>query len=168
MSNTIADYETERLGVRHWGASLADAEARAALERDLTPILTPRVLAHLPPSLQIGPDSNLRQWVDDRAGESDVLTIRHRETGVLMGVLILAQPFDAGQVHIGYLLAETAWGAGYATELVKGLIAAVSEGTELVGGVGMDNPASGRVLQKAGFTKRAALSTPDSDVFVWP
>lgn len=168
MTNAIIEYETARLSVRHWGASLADAEARSALERDLSPILTPRFLAHLPPALQIGPDSNLSQWVDDRAGESDVLTIRHRETGALVGVLILAQPFDAGQVHIGYLLAETAWGAGYATELVKGLITAASEGTELVGGVGLDNPASGRVLQKAGFTKRAAMSTPDSDVFVWP
>lgn len=167
----LTGFETTRLRVQHWGARLADTRRRAVLERDLAAILTPPVLQPLPPSLQRAPGEGITRWIDDRAAESDVLTIHNQRSGVLLGILILAHPPGAGtisRVHLGYLLAESAWGCGYATELVTGLILATGAGVELVGGVACDNPASARVLEKAGFVKSRSDSTPETDVFVWP
>lgn len=128
------EFETERLRIRGWsGAHPASA---------LRPVLTPAVLAHLPSSLQEpGPE----RWISARLSESEVLAVIAEDT--LIGVVILA---GQDPVHLGYLLAEAAWGKGYARELVRGLVSAMPKAT-LHAGVARDNPASARVLEKAGF-----------------
>ena len=70
-------------------------------------------------------------------------------------------------VHIGYLLAETVWGQGIATELMKGFVSSVKNNgpLRLAGGVDRGNPASARVLQKAGFVVEPDLSAPDIDMY---
>lgn len=58
-----------------------------------------------------------------------------------------------GEVEVGYWVRRDAWGRGYATEAVHGLVdvARMLGHRRLVGGHFIDNPASGRVLRKAGF-----------------
>ena len=165
-------FKTQRLNVRNWADDIADPARRCALERSLAEILTPHVLSHLPDPLALhGGTDAIGHWITERARESDVLLIETRDADRLIGLLLLApgdMTNDERDRHLGYLLAESAWGHGYATELVTGLIGALEPSihSRLIGGVGTDNPASAHVLKKTGFTRDAKLSTPDTDVFV--
>ncbi len=165
------DFETPRLRVADWAASLADAALRHALVQELAALLTPAVLQHLPEPLQIAPPgTGIEDWIDARAAEAQVLTLRETPEGGLAGLLILAEmPGDAASrdLHLGYLLAEHVWGQGLATELLTGLVAALNgrAGLRLVGGVGRDNPASARVLEKAGF--RLCPAQPSGDTLFY-
>jgi ribosomal-protein-alanine N-acetyltransferase len=84
--------------------------------------------------------------------------IESRESGQLLGGTGLAfeTPFRAAT---GYVLARDAWGAGYATEALAGIVAAGGE-------VGVrrlhalchpDHQASWRVLEKCGFVREGLL-----------
>ncbi|WP_260483410.1 GNAT family N-acetyltransferase [Sphingomicrobium flavum] len=59
----------------------------------------------------------------------------------------------SGAVEIGYWIARSHWGQGYASEACEALIdiARILGLTSLEGSHFVDNPASGRVLQKLGF-----------------
>jgi len=132
------------------------------LEADLSDILSPAVLAPLPPPMALGP-GGIKAWINARASEAHVLTIRFAGQPNIIGLLILAG--DETTLHLGYLLSEAVWGQGLASELVAGLVRALPSGTRLIGGVDPGNPASARVLEKAGFTRDPELS--DSvDMFV--
>ncbi len=165
----IDRFTTDRLTVRDWRPDVEDPSRRRSLETALGGVLTPPVLEPLPPPLQLT-QAGISEWVTARAEEGDVLLITANETDELIGLLLLASDLESDRpaIHIGYLLAETAWGKGYATELVTGLVSAVqAKGpVHLVGGVGRDNPASARVLCKAGFHHDPDLSTADTDMFV--
>lgn len=56
-------------------------------------------------------------------------------------------------VEIGYWIARRFWGRGYATEAVRAVqpIARLCGHRSMIAGHYIDNPASGRVLEKAGF-----------------
>lgn len=58
-----------------------------------------------------------------------------------------------GEVELGYWFARAHWGKGYATEAAKAVLSlAATLGLRgIVAGHFIDNPASGRVLRKAGF-----------------
>ena len=58
-----------------------------------------------------------------------------------------------GEVHLGYWLAREYWGRGYASEAARGLIdvARAIGHRRITASHFVDNPASGRVLRKAGF-----------------
>ena len=164
-------FSTERLNVTNWADALSQPERRTEIERDITAILTEPVLRHLPEPLALAdkPDA-VSSWVSDRAAESDVFLIEVRGGG-LIGLLLLAPgevAVSGDDQHLGYLLAEAAWGKGYATELVRGLVDALSkfETARLMGGVGTDNPASAHVLKKCGFTRSEELSTRETDIYV--
>lgn len=131
------EFETKRLSIRPWSTDEPTDPLRA--------ILTPPVLAHLPPPLQ---HADPERWIADRLDESEVYAVM--TDGALIGLVMLAH-FDA--VHVGYLLAEDAWGQGFASELLHGLVKALSAKAplDLRAGVAKDNPASARVLEKAGF-----------------
>lgn len=131
------EFETERLRIRSWSTAYPAEPLRA--------ILTPAVLSHLPTPLH---HADPERWIAERLAESDVFAVT--SDGALIGLVMLAQ-MDA--VHVGYLLAEGAWGKGFASELLRGLVKALSANApmELRAGVAKDNPASARVLEKAGF-----------------
>ncbi|MEB3415520.1 GNAT family N-acetyltransferase [Alteriqipengyuania sp. WL0013] len=61
---------------------------------------------------------------------------------------------DAGEVEVGYWIAREYWGRGYASEALAGVIevARMLGLDRLTAGHFLDNPASGRVLEKNGFT----------------
>jgi RimJ/RimL family protein N-acetyltransferase len=59
-----------------------------------------------------------------------------------------------GETEFGYWLARRHWGRGYATEAGRALLATARHGLRLKrldAGHFLDNPASGRVLEKLGF-----------------
>lgn len=163
----VASFTTKRLRVAHWKDALADPLRRETLKGELQGILTPPVLMHLPPALDVA-GRDLDAWIDARAGESEVLLVRSRGVGALVGLMILAtdQGASPATLHIGYLLAETAWGRGLGSELLEGLVSAVSGPCVLVGGVGRDNPASSRILEKAGFVEDETLSDTQTRILV--
>lgn len=143
----------------------------AHLGRELAGVLTPEVLAPLPPSLALptGPRPNA-DWISARVLQSSVQPVRVQPGGALIG-LLLTHCGNGGSggasVHLGYLLARDSWGKGYATQLVQGLVQAMAghgSGT-LVGGVDPGNRASIRVLEKAGFTLDAGQSTLDTWIY---
>lgn len=144
-------FQTTRLLVTRWHPS-RDAAPLGAL-------LTPQVLTHLPSSLQT---SDPEPWITERLAESDVFAIER--SGALIGVMLLAR-HEA--LHIGYLLAQGTWGMGYGTELLKGLVAALRPHAplELSAGVDATNPASARVLEKAGFTQADDTGVSDMQTY---
>ena len=69
--------------------------------------------------------------------------------------------------EVGYWIAAPFWSTGFATEALEAIVAfAMTSGIErLEACVFQDNPASARVLAKAGFTIDPGASTPDTDIF---
>ncbi len=123
-------------------------------------VLTRATTTALPPDWRGDFDGErARRWVASRDAESPTLLVIERETGHAIGLLILfevAGQSDAGRfdVRLGYVLAESAWGRGLASELVGGLVEwARSEPSigSISGGVAQGNEASARVLLKNGF-----------------
>lgn len=168
----IDQFTTARLSVHSWRPTIDDIQARQSLEESLSAILSDRVLEHLPASLQLDQrKGGLSSWIDARAEESQVLLVSWKHTKELIGLMFLACDPSAAErpaVHVGYLLAETAWGQGIASELLRGLVATVRNdgATRLIGGVGRNNPASARVLLKVNFVLSPDMSTTDTDVFI--
>lgn len=167
----IRDFDTGRLDVCGWSGSLGDPQRRAALIRELAPLLEPEVLKDLPPPMQTDNTPEARDaWIDARAGEADVRLVRSKETGDLIGLLILAAGDATGgvpTVHLGYLLAPSAWGRGFATELLAGLLGAAREAAPLrfLGGVARTNPASRRVLEKTGFSLAGSDPAGETELY---
>jgi len=78
-----------------------------------------------------------------------------RETRRLIGIVGLAPAVDGRSAELGYYIARDHWGRGVATEaaLVISRVGFESFGyLKLTAGYHADNPASGRVLAKLGFT----------------
>jgi RimJ/RimL family protein N-acetyltransferase len=94
---------------------------------------------------------------------------RHAEDGGALGPFFLHRSEDdvvvgeigggfvaPGVVEIGYAVVASAWGRGYATEAVRALVErarAVPDVERIIGHTPLDRPASGRVLEKAGFAR---------------
>lgn len=85
-------------------------------------------------------------------------SIEQRETAQLVGQ-ISAHP-EGPRVMLGYVLARAYWGRGYMTEAVRALNDAILDrpGYFRVWAVAdIDNPASARVMEKAGMTFEGRL-----------
>jgi RimJ/RimL family protein N-acetyltransferase len=79
-------------------------------------------------------------------------------------------PDEKGWAEIGYGVAASRRGRGYATEAVRLLVAEVAENgwaSSLVAETGMDNVASQRVLSANGFDQVEARTDEEGEVIVW-
>jgi len=167
----LNDFDTDRLSIRNWSVLLGDPVQRPILNAALARALTRPVLAHLPDQLQMtDPAHEIAAWIDARAAESAGFTVCARHDDTLLGLLMLVEiAEDCGMRawHLGYLLAQSAWGQGYASEMVGGLVDACRSAgpMRLIGGVGHGNKASARVLEKAGFHRDAGASVEGTDMF---
>lgn len=122
LAAALADEQIVRqLSVAPWPYRLADAEAYLAAPKD--PILP-----------------------------SFLIFARTEASPVLVGSGGLARR-ASGRVELGYWIARPHWGRGYATEAARALvdIAAALGIAQIDGWHFLDNPASGRVLEKLGF-----------------
>ena len=172
MTQKSKGFVTERLQVASWKSALKEGAPRQKLVEELAIILTPDVLRYLPLPLHMpGGPQTIDRWISARDGESDVFTIRKHGPSALIGLLILApfqEPDATRTVHLGYLFADHAWGKGFATELLHGLVAAqIEQGgpAKLLAGVGKGNAASAMVLLKSGFRLAVDLSNAETDMF---
>jgi RimJ/RimL family protein N-acetyltransferase len=89
-----------------------------------------------------------------QAAEPSMLIFRRTdEAPDLIGTIGLAAR-PSGETEFGYWIARGHWGQGYATEAGEALVAIARHGLRLrrvSAGHFLDNPASGRVLEKLGF-----------------
>ncbi|SMX31716.1 GNAT family N-acetyltransferase [Maliponia aquimaris] len=140
---------------------LDDPALRPSLETRLARMLTPLVLAHLPSDFPPGHGPNaMGDWIATRRARAQVFVVERDAD--LIGLLFLFRPDPAStDLHLGYLFAEEAWGQGYATELLSGLLAQLRPQAPLTlrASVTTGNPASARVLRKSGF--RSDKDQPD-------
>jgi RimJ/RimL family protein N-acetyltransferase len=136
---------TERLFLRP--AWLEDApELTRAIGQE--PVV--RMLARVPWPYR---EEHARAWIGMRKDPSlpSLLITLPEEGGRIVGGCGLHEKADRAEV--GYWITPECWGRGYATEAVRGLLslARVAGHRRIVGRHAVDNPASGRVLRKAGF-----------------
>lgn len=86
-------------------------------------------------------------------GDEEVWVMDGSASGLseVLGVISLKK-MDRGQSEIGYWVAPAFWNAGFASEAVRGLIAANPLGDRTIfAAVFQDNPGSARVLTNNGF-----------------
>lgn len=89
----------------------------------------------------------------DRLLPHFLITLPGSDGAPLIGCIGLARQGD--YVELGYWIGNRHWGQGYATEAVRALLplAAVLGHRQIHAAHLVDNPASGRVLRKAGFRR---------------
>jgi RimJ/RimL family protein N-acetyltransferase len=113
-----------------------------------------------PPEVRVAPDypTEFSAGVGQHAGDGGALGpffLHRSEDDVVVGEI--GGGFVApGVVEIGYAVVASAWGRGYATEAVRALVEqarAVPAIERMIGHTPLDRPASGRVLEKAGFVR---------------
>lgn len=85
----------------------------------------------------------------ERLGEDHVFAIDLKGEG-LIG-LVGAHKKPNGAFEVGYWIGRPFWGRGYASEALAAFLSEADELGALEAGHFVDNPASGRVLEKAGF-----------------
>ena len=93
----------------------------------------------------------------DESAEFGILQVRLAASGDAVGGLGFIHQPEGGAVEVGYGLAESARGQGYATEALRGLLAwaAGHRVHVVVAMTAIDNLASQRVLDRLGFTPAA-------------
>jgi RimJ/RimL family protein N-acetyltransferase len=153
-------FVTDRLVVGEWRSMEADEWPEQDLVDLVAGVMTETVTRSLPEACR-GPYTVERAaaWIAERQAEGRTLVVVERSTKQAVGLMILSES-AAGDctggvdVRLGYLLAESAWGRGLASELVEGFVGwcrAEPAIRSLAGGVERDNVASMRVLEKNGF-----------------
>jgi RimJ/RimL family protein N-acetyltransferase len=97
-------------------------------------------------------EAAMRDWIALHAGSSRTFLMTRREDDVPVGGVGFG---GAGKVQeLGYALGRSYWGQGYATEGVRAMVdfARTLGLRALEAYTFVENPASARVLDKAGFT----------------
>jgi GNAT superfamily N-acetyltransferase len=91
----------------------------------------------------------------------------HRaEDDLVVGEIGGAFVDEEGTIEIGYAVVESQWNRGYATAAVEALVTkarAASEVRRIVAHTPLERPASGRVLEKAGFGMVREMEDEDAD-----
>ncbi len=139
--------ETPRLHLRRPVEQDADAIISIAGDWEVA-----RRLARLPHPYT---DADARYFFNHVVPNEHQWAIVWRQTGRLIGMIGLAPVPDGRSAELGYYIARDHWGRGIATEagLAISRFGFESFGyLKLTSAYHMDNPASGRVLAKLGFT----------------
>ncbi|WP_037634673.1 GNAT family N-acetyltransferase [Streptomyces katrae] len=161
LSKDLSELTTERLCLRIWTA----AEARAVLHSD-------------------GSDARPADWAEDFPSEGDSVIagllggnpawlgtfghrlITERDGGIVVGSIGLFWPPSDGVLELGYGVVASRRSRGYATEATRALaaFALTAPGVHTVtAGVELSNPASVRVLEKAGFERYVTTPAEDAE-----
>ena len=157
MLDRAYTFETDRLQIREWHSASWPSHWEEGLARFVAGILTEPVTRTLPVSWHGAfTEKRARDWIAERDREGSTLLVAEKATANPVGLVILFDsPSEDGiELRLGYLLAESSWAMGFATEVVDGLVRwcrAHPSIRSLAGGVSRNNPASRRVLEKNGF-----------------
>lgn len=165
------DYEftTGRLLVNEWHSIHSDDWDQQELAVVVKNILTPEVTQSLPPSWQGNYTlERASDWIRERDEEGTTLLVTERSTRTAIGFIILFNSADGRDIRLGYLLAETVWGKGIASELIRGFVEWCKKNTvsSVTAGVESDNAASKRVLEKNGFVAEPYTDNKSEQMFV--
>lgn len=157
-------FTTERLIVDEWHSFSADEWAQQNLVDVVQQVMTESVTKTLPPPWQGKySQARARQWITERDAEGVTLLALNNTNAQPVGLTVLFDADNNGHLRLGYMLAESAWGKGFATELISGLVnwARSHQVHSITGGVEPHNIASARVLEKCGFSAQSvAQETP--------
>jgi ribosomal-protein-alanine N-acetyltransferase len=151
---SVSSFDTDRLIVKEWRALIASDKDMAEA---VVTILTPRVTQSLPEGWQGEYTADrASRWIAERDREGATLLVLDGSSKTPIGLMILSESEGekSGRcVRIGYLLAESAWRQGFASELLEGFIdwCRTADISSVIGGVARENVASRRVLEKNGF-----------------
>ncbi len=146
---------TERLTLR--APEVTDAPAiftGYATDPEVARYLTWRPSTSLEQTVQFNQE-RLRDW---REGRDYAWSIVRLDDNRLIGMISL-RPRDGG-AETGYVLARPEWGKGYMTEALRAVIATCFAATNIhrIAAVcDVENPASARVMEKAGMTFEGVL-----------
>jgi [ribosomal protein S5]-alanine N-acetyltransferase len=152
LTETETILETERLSLRKWTG--ADCEALFEIMR------AEAVARHIgdgkPFTIQKTKDFLI--WVKnyEQANGFCRWKVVERSSGKTIGSCGFAVLLETGKIDLGYLLAQAAWGKGYATEIAA---ATIDYGfkklgfREIIAMTDKENSASQKVLEKIGFTR---------------
>lgn len=165
--------ETRRLALRAPGAQ--DAMRLAALANDID---IARMTKRMPHPFRIeDAEAFVLQVASQDPARAQTFVIDHEDVGPV-GVIGLFEGDDRVP-ETGYWIGREFWGRGFATEALEGAMVWASRRWRrrgLVAGHFSDNPASGRVLEKAGFLytgetrrtfSRARGGDADTRMMVW-
>jgi RimJ/RimL family protein N-acetyltransferase len=149
-------FHTERLIVKEWHSLAPEEWEDQEAANFVMSLMTPGVTQSLPEAWQ-GEYTlkRAREWVHERDNESTTLLVIDRSSRMPIGLVILYEEDQDGgiRVRLGYMLMESMWGKGLASELIRGLVEWCRNAgvVSIVGGVNSANIASRRVLEKNGF-----------------
>lgn len=154
MSLSTFSFSTPRLDA----AALLSEVITPAFAQSLAGLLTARVKQHLPPDIQAVSDINsATRWLRAILQEADFLALSERDSGALVGFLLLYCDVNSEQkraLRLGYVIGEQWQGRGYASEMLAGLVETCRAHRDIVslsGGAEADNVGSIRVMEKNGF-----------------
>jgi RimJ/RimL family protein N-acetyltransferase len=108
-------------------------------------------------------EADVRFFLNHVVPKEPTWAILWRQTRELIGMISLAPAPDGRSAELGYYIARDHWNRGVATEaaLAVTVVGFASFGyLKLTSGYHADNPASGRVLAKLGFTVVGTSSRP--------
>ena len=143
--------KTERITLRPW----FDADAKALYKYASDPEVGPR--AGWPPHLS---EDDSLEIIRNVFNNPTTWAIVWNETGEAIGAMGYGPSCDCslpaweGEPTVGYWVGKPYWGKGICTEALRLMITHIRNTTDiksLISGHFIDNPASGRVMEKCGF-----------------
>ena len=147
MTETNTFLETERLFIRNW--TLDDVEAAYAMYSD------PEVARFIRDAPEESLESQratlevvLKKY-DEMGGGFGFWAIVEREAGEIVGSVILKPLPGHDMIEVGWHLARSAWGKGYATEAARAVLDYGFNGLGLARIVAVVNPLNERSLAVA-------------------
>jgi RimJ/RimL family protein N-acetyltransferase len=142
-----ADLSTDRLTLRPWSVD------------EIAAVVDGRRLPHWADDFPAEGDVVIAGFVAEHPqmlGEYGQRQIIERSTGLVVGSIGLMWPATDGAVEFGYGVVASRRGRGYASEAARAVVAFAftAPGVHTVhAGVELSNPASARVLEKAGLRR---------------
>ncbi|MEV6750840.1 GNAT family N-acetyltransferase [Streptomyces sp. NPDC051214] len=153
FSTSGTDVTTERLVLRPWPAD------------EITAVLGDRRLAHWAEDFPAEEGRVIAGFLADRPdalGPYGQRQVIERATGLVVGAIGLFWPPSDGALEIGYGIVASRRGRGYASEATEALTAYALTSPDVhtvYADVELSNPASVRVLEKAGLRRWSADAT---------
>ncbi len=154
---TSLELRTERLVLRRFNEADADAVVRVCADKEIAEFTNS--IAH-PYTREHAEQFIARQIERMSKGEATVFAMELADSGEVIGSVGMDLHEEDRYAELGYLVALAHWGRGYATEASREMIRHAFEDLGMhrvqacwYGG----NPASWRVMEKAGFIAEGTL-----------
>jgi RimJ/RimL family protein N-acetyltransferase len=142
----VIEIETKRLKLR--ALRMSDASRVAQLCGD--PGVATRIARAPLPSLEVAAEGFIMTLAARKRHGREFVFAADLQGEGLIGLIGADQAGDAG-FDVGYWFGRPYWGKGFASEALSGFLSEARKLGPLVAGHFVDNPASGRVLEKGGF-----------------